>query len=384
MDFAAAGLLDGLTGDERKARERLLEQLVADGVGIDDLKAAVEEQRLALLPVDRVLGGQYTAREIEQRTGVPAQFMTRYRRTLGLPEPDPDDRVFGEDDIEAAKSTRLFLEAGFSDEAIAEITRVLGEGMSRLAATITAAFVETFLRPGDTEQDVARRFASLSERLTPALKPVLSAAFNQHLRDSVQRGAIGRAELESGQLPELEVTVCFADLVGFTRLARHVELQEVGSVAGGLAQLAADATVRPVRLIKTIGDAAMFVSPEPPPMVGAALSLVEAARAADLPALRAGIASGPALLRAGDYFGHSVNLASRVTGVARPSSVLCTEEVRDAAPEQFDWSFAGRHRLKGVAEPLPLYRAHLRGAPESDGGRAKRSRAGRPRRRAPR
>ena len=62
-----------------------------------------------------------------------------------------------------------------------------------------------------------------------------------------------------------------------------------------------------------------------------ALRLVEAAEEAELPSLRAGIALGPALLRAGDYYGHSVNIASRVTGIARPGSVLCTEEVRDAA-----------------------------------------------------
>jgi adenylate cyclase len=63
------------------------------------------------------------------------------------------------------------------------------------------------------------------------------------------------------------------------------------------------------------------------------------------------------MLRAGDYFGNTVNVASRVTGAARPGSVLCTAEVRDACPDQFDWSFAGRHRLKGVAGPTPLYRA---------------------------
>ncbi|MGZ4350065.1 MAG: adenylate/guanylate cyclase domain-containing protein, partial [Solirubrobacteraceae bacterium] len=76
-----------------------------------------------------------------------------------------------------------------------------------------------------------------------------------------------------------------------------------------------------------------------------------------LPSLRAGVAFGPALVRAGDYFGNSVNLASRVTGVARPGSVLCTREVRDAARDDFDWSPAGRHKLKGVTGPTPLYRA---------------------------
>ena len=76
-----------------------------------------------------------------------------------------------------------------------------------------------------------------------------------------------------------------------------------------------------------------------------------------MPSLRAGVAFGPRSQRAGDFYGHAVNLASRVTGVARPGSVLCTEEVRDAAPKEFDWSFARRYRLKGMSEPVPLYRA---------------------------
>jgi adenylate cyclase len=124
-----------------------------------------------------------------------------------------------------------------------------------------------------------------------------------------------------------------------------------------------------VRLIKTIGDAAMFVSPEPGAMVGVALALVDAVGAADLPSLRAGIAHGPALLRAGDYYGHPVNLASRVTGIARPDSVLCTQEIRDAAPDAYEWSFAGRHRLKGVGDAVVLHRARW---PQTGNGPGKR------------
>src|SRR5437764_15166123 len=85
MDFEAAGLLDGLDGQERAARENLLEQLVADGFSEEELKAAVAEDRLALLPVERVLGGRYTAAEIEGRTGVPASLVNRIRRLQGLP-----------------------------------------------------------------------------------------------------------------------------------------------------------------------------------------------------------------------------------------------------------------------------------------------------------
>jgi adenylate cyclase len=76
-----------------------------------------------------------------------------------------------------------------------------------------------------------------------------------------------------------------------------------------------------------------------------------------MPALRAGIAQGPALIRSGDYYGNTVNVASRVTGVARPGSVLATKDVHDAVPDEFEWSFAGRHRLKGISDRMPLYRA---------------------------
>ena len=384
MDFEAAGLLEGLEGEERAARERLLEQLAGEGVGIDELKAAVAEERLALLPVERALGGDRSAREIERETGVPANLTLRIRRLSGLPEVGPEDHVFTAEEVEAAKSVKLFLDAGFSEEAIAQITRVLGEGMSRLAATITAIFANTFLERGDTEEDVALRFRTLAEQLTPALTPVLVAVFNGQLREAVSRGVLGRAERESGEIPDAqELGVCFADLVGFTRLGGEVGVEGLGTVAARLSELAAETSVAPVRLVKTIGDAAMFVSPEIPPLVDAALSLVEAVEAAELPALRAGIASGPATLHSGDYYGHSVNLSSRVTGIARPGSVLCTEAVRDAAREQFEWSFAGRHRLKGVSEPLALYRARRLGASDVE-DEPRRPRADRRRRRASR
>jgi hypothetical protein len=85
------------------------------------------------------------------------------------------------------------------------------------------------------------------------------------------------------------------------------------------------------------------------------------------------------VIRAGDFYGHSVNLASRVTGVARPGSLLATEEVRDAAGGDLSWSFAGKHRLKGIGEPVALYRARRRDSeppnPEED---AKAEKAERP------
>ncbi len=371
MDFDQAGLLDGLEGDDRAARERLLERLAGVGYTLEELKSAVNEDRLPLLLVERVLGGRYTAKELEDRTGFPAAQMLRIRRLLGLPEPSPQDRVYGEEEIDAAKSISLFLESGLGEDSIAEIARVLGEGMARLAATTSAAFVEAFLEPGDGEDEVAERFAMLAEQLVPAIDPVLRAGYRQHLAESVRRGMLSAAERESGEAGGTQqITVCFVDMVGFTHLGAQIEPQELGGLASRLAELATDVTEPPVRLVKTIGDAAMFISPDSAALVSVALSLLEAVQAADLPSLRAGVASGAALQRAGDYYGHAVNLASRVTGVARPGSVLCTQEVHDAAPDQFDWSFARKHKLKGMSDAVSLYRARRLGgddAAETDG-----------------
>ncbi len=374
MDFAAAGLLDGLEGEEREAREHLLTQLADAGFTQNELADAVAEDRLALLPVDRMLEGELTAADVEERTELPASTFLRLRRQLGLPEAAPDERIFGDEDEAAAKAIKLSLDAGFGEQAIAEITRVLGESMARLAATTTAAFAEAFLKPGDSEQDIATRFPELAEQMSEALKPMLAAAYKAHLRENVRRGMIGRVERTEGAIAGAqEMTVCFADLVGFTRLGGEMEADELGSVAGRLAELAADVAERPVRLVKTIGDAAMFVSPESGPMVAAALALVEAVEQAGLPSVRAGIACGRALQRSGDYYGHAVNLASRVTGVARPGSVLCTKEVKDAAPEDFEWSSTGKHKLKGVDGSVPLYRARSRGAEETDSSKRRKA-----------
>jgi adenylate cyclase len=201
------------------------------------------------------------------------------------------------------------------------------------------------------------------------MTPVLASSFQAHVREAARRGIISRAERERGQLQSEEPTVvCFADLVGFTSLGGEIGVDELGTVARRLAELASDVATPPVRLIKTLGDAAMLVSGDAAALVGGALALVQAVDDAELPALRAGIASGAAINRAGDFYGHSVNLASRVTGAARPGSVLCTQEVRDAAADAFDWSFAGRFRFKGVAHQLALHRARPASAttPRSD------------------
>jgi adenylate cyclase len=169
---------------------------------------------------------------------------------------------------------------------------------------------------------------------------------------------IGRAELESGRLPGAqEVYVAFVDIVGFTELGEQVAADELGAVVREFERRVEGAVEPPVRLVKTIGDAAMLVSQEPGPLLDTVLRLVDAS--SEDPRgllLRGGVAGGEALQRAGDWYGRPVNLASRLTAFARRGSVVATGEIREAARGEYRWSFAGNRRFKGVTGEVGVYR----------------------------
>jgi adenylate cyclase len=180
---------------------------------------------------------------------------------------------------------------------------------------------------------------------------------NLRLREQMREAVITQAELLSGRLAGSQpVTVGFVDIVGFTRLGEDVEPEDLGPVVRSFERTVADAAEPPVRLVKTIGDAAMLVAPEPRPLVDAVLGLVERSREDGSPMLRGGVASGDALPRAGDWYGRPVNLAARLTGFARRGSVVASSEVRDAARDGYDWSAAGSRRFKGVRGTVEVYR----------------------------
>ena len=114
----------------------------------------------------------------------------------------------------------------------------------------------------------------------------------------------------------------------------------------------------PVRLVKMIGDAGMLVCDDSDALLEAAFALIEAAEQEDdFPELKAGIARGRAINKWGDWFGSPVNIANRVTSIARPGSVLVTEEVHSDAEGDYHWSFAGERHLKGIPRETRLYRA---------------------------
>jgi adenylate cyclase len=364
IDFEAEGLLGDLTGRAREARLALLEELSDQGVSLEELRRAVDENRLVLLPVERVFeeGQQrYTAVEIAEGAGIDPEFLAKLLQALGAPIPEEDDRVYGEADLEAAKRAKLFLDAGLPPQGVLETSRIIGISMANLAEANVDLVGEVFTQPGVDERELATRYAAAAKTMAPLLGETLLHAYGIHLRERIRQAVITEAEVAAGRISGAdEVTIAFADLVGFTRLGESLEIEQIGDLTGRLFELASDAARAPVRLVKMIGDAAMFMSPESEPLLDAVVGLVESAGTDEIPPLRAGVARGLALGRGGDYYGRPVNLAARITNFARPDSVVVDQAVRESIAQTngrlFDFSFAGKRRFKGIEGEVSVHR----------------------------
>jgi adenylate cyclase len=363
-DFAALGLLDGLEDeDARGGRLALLEALHADGCEIEELRTAVEEGRLALLPAERALGGAalHTPQEVAEEAGVDLHALEAVRRACGLPLPPADARELGELDLAGARALKVFIDGGLPLEGLVEASRVFGEAAAHAAAAAGTLANRTIPRKGDTERDYALRLAEATKALTPPSSELLGVLYQLHTRANLRQEIVAAEEITAGRRSDVhDVSVGFCDLVGFTRLGEGVPAADLGEIATRLAALAADLADPPVRLVKTIGDAVMLVAPEPGLLLATLLDLMDAAEGEGdgFPAVHAGAAHGPALRRWGDYYGEPVNLAARLAERARPNSLIADADVRERLGDdpRFGWSDAGSKRLKGVSDPVSVWR----------------------------
>src|ERR1700756_4706846 len=358
-------LLEGLEGTARAERAELIEWLLGQGISADEIRTANPPLLLATRHLMGDDGTYVSAREISERYNVDLELLQRIQRAIGLVRvDDPDAVVHMRADGEAAAHAQRFVDLGLDPDKMVLAVRVLAEGLSRAAEVMRYTALSAIMSPGATELQIAQASKALVGQIAPMLGPMIQDMLFMQLRHMMETEAVTAGERAAGKpLPGArEVTVAFADLVGFTRLGEVVSAEELGHPANRRAGPARDVTAPPVRFIKTIGDAVMFVCPDPTPLLDVVLKLVDAVDTDDdFPRLRAGVASGMAVSRAGDWFGNPVNVASRVTDVARPGTVLAAHSVWEAISDsgdtgQFTGSYAGARRLKGIKNEVRLFR----------------------------
>jgi len=363
-------LLGGLEGAARAERAELVEWLLEQGVSADEIRATNPPLLLASRHLVGDDGTYVSTREISERYGIELELLQRVQRAIGLVGvDDPDAVVHMRADAEAAAQVERFVALGLDPDQMVLAVRVLAEGLSRAAEVMRYIALSAIMRPGATEVEIAKESKALVGQIVPMLGPMIQDMLFMQLRHMMETEAVTAGERAAGKpLPGArQVAVAFADLVGFTKLGEVVSPEELGQLAGRLAGLARDLTAPPVRFIKTIGDAVMFVCPDPAPLLDTVLKLVDVVDTdSDFPRLRGGVASGMAVSRAGDWFGSPVNVASRVTGVARPGAVLVADSVREALGDtaddaRFEWTFAGPRHLKGIKGIVKLFRVRRGG-----------------------
>jgi len=362
IDWDGEGLLDGVDGQEREQRRDLLERLAREGVELDELRAAVAEDRLAALPVQRVLAGDdcYTLPELASKAGIDPETLRRDLVNLGLAAPDDDTKAFDDHDLEAAGAIAAFREAGLDEQGLQSVGRVLGQSMRTVTAAIRELLADS-VQPADGERDLGLRYAELAGALGRELEIVVAHAIRAHMREGVRYEVIGGVERATGQLPDtVPMTVAFADLAGFTALGERLPPASVASIGDRFAALATSVARPPVRLMKLLGDGAILASSDTAAVVDAARELARclADDELEIPAMHVGVATGDVVLRRGELYGRTPNLASRLCSLADPEYLLADAATRRARPD-LAWEPSGSCRPKGLDHDMELYAVRL-------------------------
>jgi adenylate cyclase len=264
-------------------------------------------------PLIEVLLGrpELTPPDVARMAGVNLEETRRLWRALGFP-PVPDDaRVFTRADAEGLAIVRRILErTGLDAAVLVQLARVTGRSLAILADAQAATIV--------TSRDTS---IAVDPAILPELEHTLAYVWRRHLLAAILRRA------EHPGAAEETLTVGFADMVGFTALSQALDPADVAAMVDRFEATAYEhIPQRGGRLIKLIGDEVMFATADAGSAADIALGLVEAhTRNPDLPDVRVGLARGPAVSWEGDLFGPTVNLASRLVNVARPSTVLVSD-----------------------------------------------------------
>ena len=316
--------------------------------------------------VELILGAPRTLRraDVAAGAGVPLDEARRLWRAMGFA--DVGDAVsFTDGDLDALRRLEGLVQRGPLDrDAAVEVTRALGQTTSRLADwqvdTVARVLLERgVIDPADPiRPESARALREQLEALLPELEQLLVHAWRRQLAASFERSLAGAepgGDAETGRL-----TVGFVDQVGFTGLSRRLEEAELAALVERFETRSADVVVScGGRVIKTLGDEVLFVASDPAAAAEAALRLLaEYERDDDVPRLRIGLATGVVVTRRGDIFGTTVNLASRLTAIARPESVIV--DAATAAALATDDRFSLRQlparavRGIGVVRPVSL------------------------------
>lgn len=304
----------------------------------------------------------FNAAEVAVETGVTLDQARRLWRALGFPEHGAA-RAFTESDVAALSTLVEAVDSGLVDFDLAvTLTRAVGQTMARLADWEVAALVHRVeeLAASDEATETSMETAlRMVEEFGKPFEELLIYAWRRHAAAAASRmEAMGANEED---LHTVQLTVGFADIVSFTALSNELTRDRIGDLVELFESRCADVVAaQRGRVIKSLGDSVLFVNDDPIAGYDTAEGIINViGRDSRMPDVRVGLASGPVLMRLGDVFGPPVNMAARLTAVARRNRIIIDAATAELLPEeQFETRrLPGRPvRGFGIVEPVAVRR----------------------------
>ena len=309
--------------------------------------------------------GSETFTDVSARTGIPVDLLMVIREAMGFAMPSADDRMRGAE-LEVVPLVGLQVWEGFRPAAIERWLRVYGDSLRRVAESEADWFRSEILEPlfaaGKTPADIGAVTSRLDAELARYGDEAVLALFHGQQANAWMKNIFDGVEswlADAGIRSRIDrpPAICFLDLTGYTRLTDERGDEAAAELAGRLAKLVQRTSLKHGgKPIKWLGDGVMFWFREPGPAVVAALEMVAGAAVAGLPPAHVGVHAGPVLYQQGDYYGRTVNVASRIADYARQGEVVVSQDVVDAADDA-NVAFAeiGPVELKGVSGAIRLH-----------------------------
>lgn len=360
--YRDAGLLDpdadGNFDDKDVFRLQVVSIHREKGLSIQELVDQIKNSQL--IGLMRIFGrlGTYPINDVAERVGIPLDKLIELDTAAGLGTGTWDDA-----DLEALNGIKAMVAAGLPWEAIIDGARVYGDAMRRVAEAgvrMTHQYLcEELQSRGMSGSEIGVTVFGAVEVIEPITKRLLDHLHQDHLlKAAIDHALLHLDEDATGSLKE-EETIVFIDLALYTTLTQAHGDEMAADVLNRF-----DSVVRRLvlkhggTLVKQNGDAFMLVFHDPADSLRFALDVSsDISSEPDFPEIRVGIHHGPVLYRVGDYVGHTVNVASRVSAMAAAGSILVTESVAGAAERAaVEVEEAGVRRARGVEEPLKLFR----------------------------
>jgi adenylate cyclase len=347
------------------------------GMPLAGMASAVRDGKLSFSFLDASAFARFAAlsdttfEQLSKQTGVPFELLSAVREAVGAAEPEPEDRV-RDDELAIVPAIEFLLSTGIQPAVVEQWVRLGGESMRRIAEAETdwwkSEVEKPLLEEGMTEAQMLQAQADVGSGLAPLMEQALLAMYHGQQDHAWSSGAVEfveRALEQAGLLSRVHrpPAVSFLDMTGYTRLTEERGDEAAADLAGRLAGVVRRSSrEHGGRAVKWLGDGVMFYFPDPAQSVVAALDMVEGVANDSLPPAHVGIDAGPVVFQEGDYFGRTVNNASRIADYARPGEVLVTQQVVEVAGDApVTFTEIGPVELKGVSGTRRLHAAHRAG-----------------------